>query len=291
MLVAKKRMDESARNLKMGFIVDNVLQLAPEREEDSSEYYLRDFKGTQAYRKKIETETHWRKTQNGRQLVKMNRRIFSGFLDNAGLAKIMLTLEGIKVSKVELPGEILLVVPCHTGENVWCDVTKCNEVHKTAKEAALEIFPHGIIPEAKMFPVSHYIKKYVDILLDTHLGKISTNYDLKLACHRSGEIFLQGNLWTSKLQRCNLTGETGTQSDLQTIFKNEDYQLSGGEEDNDEEDTISPELEPLLGQAEKDSLRESSLIEAYFCNGRGLQMRWASQDMQKLDIRDEEMVT
>ena len=141
-----------------------------------------------------------------------------------------------------------------------------------------------------MFPVSHYIKKYVDILLDTHLGKISTNYDLKLACHRSGEIFLQGNIWTSKLQRCNLTGETGTQSDLETIFKNEDYQLSGGEEEHDGEEQISHEIEPLLGPAERDHLREASLIEAYFCNGRGLQMRWASQDVQKLDIRDEEMV-
>ena len=291
MLLAKKRMEESSQHLKMGFVVDSVLQLAPEREDYSSEYFLRDFKGTEEYKKTIEAESHWRKTQNGKQFLKINRRIFSGILDDAVLAKILLTMEGIQVSKIELPGQMLLVVPCQTDENVVCDVTKCKETHNTAKQASLEMFPHGVIPEDKLFPVSHYIKKYVDILIETHLKKITTNHDLKLDFYRSGEVYLRGNLWTSSLEGCNMAGETGSQNDLSTIFKGDHYQLSGGDEENDEEEPFTPELEALLGPAEKDNLREASLMEAYFCNGRGLQMRWASQDVKKLDIRDEEMVT
>ena len=290
MQVAKNRFEESSQNLKMGFVVDSVLRLAPDREEGSSEYFLRDFKGTAQYRTKIDKESHWRKVQNGKQFVRINRRIFSGLLDDGALAKILLTLEGIKISKIVLPGGIHLVVPCHTAENVWCDITKCKQQHKTAKEASLEKFPNGVIPEEKLFPVSHYIKKYVDILLDTHLKKISNNHDLKLVFFRSGEVYLRGNLWVSSLEGCNMTGETGSQSDLSTILRGDHYQLSGGEEEHDGEEQISHEIEPLLGPAERDHLREASLIEAYFCNGRGLQMRWASQDVQKLDIRDEEMV-
>ena len=290
MHTAKKKMEEHTKVLKMGFVVDSVLQLAPDREEISNEYFLREFKGTEEYRRKLESESHWRKLQNGKHYVKINRRIFSGFLDSSPLAKIMLTMENIKVSKMELPGEILLVVPCQSAENVWCDVTKCNVKHKTAKDAALEIFPDGVIPEDKMFPVSHYLKKYVDILEDSHLKKIAKNYDLKLVFLRSGEVYLRGNLWIKDLEKCNMNGETPCQSDLSTIFK-EEYQLSGGEEESEEEERLSPELEALLGPDERHCLRESSLLEAYFCNGRGLKLRWASQAIQKLDIRDEEMVT
>lgn len=288
---SKKILQESTKNMRMGHLVDNVLHLAQQNEEDSSEFYLKDFKGTQEYRKKLNTETYWRKVQNGQNVVKINKKVYSGFLDNDLLAKIMLTMEGIKVIQMGQPDELLLVVPCQTADNVCCNVSKCKETHKTAREAALEIFPNGVIPNDKLFPVSHYVQKYVEILINSHLKRISTNYDLKLVFYRSGEIYLRGNLWIRALERCNLTGATGSQSDLSTIFQTDEYQLSGGVEDNSEEESISPELEPLLGQAESASLREASLMEAFFCNGRPFKMRRASQDVQKLDIRDEEMVT
>ena len=74
------------------------------------------------------------------------------------------------------------------------------------------------------------------------------------------------------------------------IFQRQGYALSPDVIFVEEtEPAFSEELDELTGVMRHD-LREASLIEAMFCNSRGLQIRWASQDVVKLDVRDEEMV-
>ena len=74
------------------------------------------------------------------------------------------------------------------------------------------------------------------------------------------------------------------------LFQRQEYDLS--EEllfVEETEPVFSEELDELTGVM-RNTLRETSVLEAIFCNGRNLQCRWASQDVVKLDVRDEEMV-
>ena len=289
---SKERSEAVMKNLPMGHVVDNVLHLAPERDQEDNEYFLREYRGTIEYRGRLASETRWRELENGPKIVTVHKLIFSGLGQDHGLAKVMLKLEGIPVLKHFENGELRLVVPCHLGGTPTCDIQTCEATHKSALETAYEFYPNGAIPEGKIFPVAHYLKKCTDIFIDHQIRKYSSEHDLWLEFSRSGDVYLRGNLWVDGVHDLSLDGISATHSTLSShpLFQRQEYALSNQAifvEEN--EPALSDELEDLTGVMRND-LRETSLIEAIFCNGQGLQCRWASQDVVKLDVRDEEMV-
>ena len=292
MIVSKERAEEAIKNLPMGFVVDNVLHLAPQQDEEENEYFLREYRGTIQYKKKLADETKWRKIENGSQVVVMNKLVFSGLAQDQALAKVLLTVEGIPVLKLFENEDLKLAVPCHLGGIPTCDIETCEASHKSALEAAYEIYPNGHIPEGKIFPVAHYIKKSTDFFIEHQIKKYSSEHDLWLEFTRSGHVYLRGNIWVNEIQDLAIDGIAATQSTLSDhpIFQRQGYALSPDVIFVEEtEPAFSEELDELTGVMRHD-LREASLIEAMFCNSRGLQIRWASQDVVKLDVRDEEMV-
>jgi hypothetical protein len=293
MIFAKKRMENSIENLKMGFLVDNILHISEEQDNNLyNQYFLREIKGTKEYQKMLNDNNLLRRIQNGRNCISMDSVVFNGTLEQPALAKVLLTSEEIPVLRYETGDNIALVVPCYADGIPTCDVTTCSNAHQSALEKALELYPRGVIPPNKMLLVCKFIKQAVDIYLNKHLEKISTEHDLRLVFKRNSEVFLRGNLWIKDLEIHNLTGKTACIDDINhTVFHGSEFKLSVDPDDWEGEDAISADLLAHLGETEKVNLREGSLIEALFCNGRGLKMRWASQDVVKLDIRDEDLVT
>ena len=65
MKVSKERAEKSMRNLPIGFVIDGVIHLAQEQDQEHNDFILREYRGTREYRKKMPSETKWRKIQNG----------------------------------------------------------------------------------------------------------------------------------------------------------------------------------------------------------------------------------
>ena len=74
-----------------------------------------------------------------------------------------------------------------------------------------------------------------------------------------------------------------------SIFETSSFKLSTEREDWIE-NNVSEGLHKELKIEEIALLHEGSLLEAYCCHGRGLQIRWASQDVIRVDVRNEESV-
>ena len=99
-------------------------------------------------------------------------------------------------------------------------------------------------------------------------------------------------MWLKDLQPFNEHGNKATIADISNQeFRLPHYDLVQGDVFLDRECLVAPELEDLLGIEENSCLRETSLLEAYFCNGKGLQMRWASQEVVHIDVKNEEDVS
>lgn len=291
MKVSKEMSKEKLKNLPMGFVVDDILHLAAQQDQEDNDYFLREYRGTTEYRKRLATETKWREAENGSQVVTVNKLIFAGLGQDHSLAKVMLSLEGIPVQKDTVNGELALIVPCHLGGIPTCNIKTCEARHKSALEAAYELYPDGHIPEEKIFPVAHYLKRSTDIFIQHQIKKYSTEHDLWLEFTRSGKVFLRGNLWVDSVQDTTID-EAARRLTLTShpLFQSQEYTLSNHVVYLEEtEPAFCEELFEITGVMRSD-LRETSFMEAIFCMAKGLQIRWASQDVVKLDVRDEEMV-
>ena len=269
-------------NVKKGTLEGGTLKI--EEENTESESFLKDIKGTSAYRRKQENSTRWRAIQNGSQLLQLDKQIYSGRIQNLALAKIFLKMNDIPTKISHKDGRLNILVPCHELDVPSCNVIDCQEEHMDALAAALELYPDGRVPEENVMLVARFLEKYAEAFVN-RIKKNTAEYDLRLEFRRTGQVLLRGNLWLKELQQFNKNGEKGREEIIEDPdFLKEEYTLADEPSYLEAEEKLTVELEQYLGQEEASNLRETSLLEAIFCNGRGFQMRWASQETVTFDV-------
>ena len=139
--------------------------------------------------------------------------------------------------------------------------------------------------------VARWVTKVASLLVTQWLAKISVEYDLRIEFTRKNEVFLTGSLWVESLENKNKATQKATQNDVTNgVFDDSAFKLSTEPEDWIIEETLCEGLFEELEVDEIAVLREASILEVYCCHGRGSQIRWASQDVVKLDVRNEESV-
>ena len=274
-------------NMKKGTMAGDTLKI--EEEKNESESFLKDTKGTSEYRKKQENATKWRALQNGSQLIQVNKEIYCGRIKDLALAKIFLKINDICSEISHKDGRFNILVPCHASGMPSCNVNDCQEEHKDALAAALELYPDGKVPKENVILVARYLEKYAEAFVNTRIKENTSEYDLRLEFSRTGQVFLRGNLWLKELEQCNKNAEEGTEDMIvDQEFLNDEYTLAQEPSYLEAERKLSEELEEHLGHEEISNLRETSLLETIFCNGRGFQMRWSSQETVTFDVRNYE---
>ena len=150
MLGAKRRMEMNLSNQRMGFLVEQILHIGEVDDNLSNEYYLREFKGTEAYKSMLETDHILRRQQNGKNCIAVKNLIFTGKISEPSLARVLLINEDIPVQVYDQDDVLFVMVPFHDEDGIAiCDSRTCTEEHQSALELALEIFPGGIIPMHK----------------------------------------------------------------------------------------------------------------------------------------------
>ena len=278
--VAQQNQAECAKGMVM-----NSLLITEKVEE--SESYLKDFRGTDAYKKHLEECTRWRANQNGHNILQINLEVFTGKLNNLALAKLLLKAKGIPSIIDDRESPIKLLVPCHENGQQTCNLHDCQNAHQNCLEAALEFFPNGIIPEEYSLLVAKFIKEFVRHYVNHIIKPNTSEYDLKLEFKNEGNVFLTGNLWVTELEESNRNNEEAAEYlILNPVLQRDIFTQTIGPCYVEDGIKICPELNQHLGVEEKTNLREGSLLEAIFCYGRGFQLRWASQSTEIFDIRN-----
>ena len=108
---------------------------------------MKDFRGTNAYKKHQEECTRWRAKQNGHKILQIHLEVYTGKLTSLALAKLLLKTKDIANIIDDRESSIKLLVPCHEKGQTTCNLRDCQNTHQDCCEVALESFSVGIIPE------------------------------------------------------------------------------------------------------------------------------------------------
>ena len=267
-----------------GMVVNNIL--VTEKVEES-ESFLKDFRGTNAYKKHQEECTRWRANQNGHNILQIHLEVFRGKLTSMALAKLLLKSKDIPSIIDDRESPIKLLVPCHENGQPTCNLLDCPNTHQDCREVALEFFPEGIIPEKHSLLVAKFIKEFVRHYVNHIIKPNTSEYDLKLEFKKEGNVILKGNLWVTELEDSNRNNEKAAENLISNpVLQRDIFTQTIGPCHVEDGIKISPELKQHLGMEEEINLREGSLLEAIMCYGRGFQVRWASQNVETFDIRN-----
>ena len=278
-------------NQTMGFLVEDTLHIGEVDDNLSNEFFLREFKGTESFKTMLETDHVRRRQQNGKNCIAVKSLLFNGKISEPSLARVLLLNEGIPVQVYDKDDLIHVTVPCYENGIATCDSSTCTKDHQSALDQALDTFAGGIIPLDKIMLVARWVTKVASLLVTQWLAKISVEHDIRLEFTRRNEVFLTGSLWVKSLDNKNQSAQKATQNDVtNSVFEDSNFKISTEPEDWIFEETLSGGLFEELEVDEIAVLREASILEVYCCHGRGSQIRWASQDVVKLDVRNEDSV-